>query len=225
MSESTVDTHVVGEGADAITYDVRGDLADADAGPPGADDHRLADGRVGLRHPRGPLHRPPRRHLRPARRRSQPDRHHAGAARAARRGRPPGDRGARRGPGGSVREQRWRRQRARAGGRPPRRRASARRARAAHGRVGARPRHRGGGVPGHGGDLPARGLRARDGQVHRAGDVRRRAARGLPRPARARPRHVRHVGRGRRQPHRPADAQHAVLPALRARRGGAARDG
>ncbi len=29
MSESTVDTHVVGEGADAITYDVRGNLADA----------------------------------------------------------------------------------------------------------------------------------------------------------------------------------------------------
>ena len=63
----------------------------------------------------------------------------------------------------------------------------------------------------HEGDLPDPGQRSGDGEVHRAGDVRRRAHAGVPRPARARPGDVRHVGRGRRRPRQPADAQHAVL--------------
>ena len=120
MSETAVDTRVVGEGADAITYDVRGDLADATPDRPALMIIGSPMDAGGLRHPRGPLHRPPRRHLRPARRGAQPDRH-------APRSTPEQHAddlhrviaGARRGPGRPVRQQRRRGQRARARGAHP----------------------------------------------------------------------------------------------------------
>ena len=67
------------------------------------------------------------------------------------------------------------------------------------------------------------GRRSRDGQVHPVRHVRRPRHRRLPRPARGRPGHVRDVQRGRRHPHRPADAQHHRLRRLPARPRGAGR--
>src|SRR3978361_1718831 len=111
MTELTVTTHTIGEGLDAITYDIRGDLTEGTAdrpvllmvgSPMDASGFGTLAGfvtdRPGVTHPA----RPPAARAR------------AGCRRPAPRDRGPGRRTCRR-----VRQQRWRRQHARAGRRPP----------------------------------------------------------------------------------------------------------
>ena len=134
---------------------------------PAAD--RLADGRRRLRHPLRPLHRPHRRHLRPAGERAQ--RHdrsrQPGDARGPRRRPAPAHRRRRGRAGRPVRQQRRRGERAGPRGEAPAGRTDARRARAAPRldppRPGARPRR----GPGRPRDVPTRRLGRRDGALHR----------------------------------------------------------
>ncbi len=173
------------------------------------------------------LHRPHRRDLRPARRRAQrqgrPGQHvHA---RAARRRRASGHRGARRRPGRPVREQRRRRQRARARGGASGGRPDARRPRAAARGAGPGSGGRAGAPAGRSPTTTCSAASAPAWPSSSAScHTRARSRSSRRRAAGPRSGDVRDAGRGRRHPHRPAAVpEHHHLHPLRARLRGAAR--